>query len=393
MLDNTLKEPSTSRTDFLFDEEHDQLRRTVRQFLEREINPRADELEAAGIVPRELFLRGGELGFFGHGVPEEYGGYGADCRMSVVLAEELSHAHTSGIGMAFGAHTEIAIPHIVRFGTDEQKQKYLPELVAGRQVAALGITEPAAGSNVSGIQTRAVRDGDDWVLNGSKIFITNAVNADVYCVAAKTDTSAGHRGISMFLVERASPGFDVHELRGKLGRRGSDTGELTFDDCRIPADALLGVENRGFYQIMACFENERLVIAAGCVGAAEATLQQTVEYTQNRSFGLGSLADMQVTKQRLAKSFMELEAARQLVYYTAWRVTRDIPSLKEVAMAKAFASETACRIIDDCLQLHGGYGYFSDQLVERAYRDIRLDRIGGGATEVMYEIIAKQLRI
>lgn len=390
---NVAKETPANRTDFLFDEEHDQLRRTVRQFLVREINPKADELEAAGIVPRELFLRGGELGFFGHGVPEAYGGYGADCRMSVVLAEELSHAHTSGVGMAFGAHTEIAIPHIVRFGTEEQKQKYLPELVAGRQVAALGITEPAAGSNVSGIQTRAKRDGSDWVLNGSKIFITNAVNADVYCVAAKTDSSAGHRGMSMFLVERKSPGFDVHELKGKLGRRGSDTGELTFDDCRIPGDALLGEENRGFYQIMACFENERLVIAAGCVGAAEATLQQTVEYAQNRSFGLGSLADMQVTKQRLAKSFMELEAARQLVYYTAWRVTREIPSLKEVAMAKAFASETACRIIDDCLQLHGGYGYFSDQLVERAYRDIRLDRIGGGATEVMYEIIAKQLRI
>ena len=249
----------TKRTDFLFDEENDQLRRTVRQFLEREINHRANELEEAGIVPRELFLRGGELGFFGHGVPEDYGGYGADCRMSVVLAEELSHAHTSGVGMAFGAHTEIAIPHIVRFGTEEQKQKYLPELVAGRKVAALGITEPAAGSNVSGIQTRAKRDGADWVLNGSKIFITNAVNADVYCVAAKTDTSAGHRGISMFLVERKSPGFDVHELKGKLGRRGSDTGELTFDDCRIPGDALLGEENRGLYQTNSGAEDERTV--------------------------------------------------------------------------------------------------------------------------------------
>jgi len=384
---------STAPSHFLFDDEHDQFRRTIRQFLEREVNPRADELEAAGIVPRELFLRGGELGFFGHGVPEAYGGYGTDCRMSVVLAEELSHAHTSGVGMAFGAHSEIATPHIVRFGTQKQKQKYLPELVAGRMIGGLGITEPAAGSNVSGIQTRAQRDGSDWVLNGSKIFITNAVNADVFCIAAKTDPNAGHRGISMFLVDQKTPGFEVYELKGKLGRRGSDTGELTFDDCRIPGDALLGDENRGFYQIMECFENERLVIAAGCVGAAEATLHRTVEYTQNRSFGIGSLADMQVTKQRLAKSYMELEAARQLVYYTAWRMMHGTPSLKEVAMAKAFASEAAFRIIDDCLQLHGGYGYFSDQLVERAFRDIRLDRIGGGATEVMYEIIAKQMRI
>jgi len=393
MSDHVTNESRASSAHFLFDDEHNQFRRTIRQFLEREINPQADELEAAGIVPRELFLRGGELGFFGHGVPEVYGGHVGDCRMSVAMAEELSHAHTSGVGMAFGAHAEIAMPHIVRFGTNQQKQRFLPDLVAGRMIAALGITEPAAGSNVSGIQTRAHRDGSDWVLNGSKIFITNAVNADVYCIAAKTEPAAGHRGISMFLVERKTPGFEVYELKGKLGRRGSDTGELTFEDCHIPGDALLGEENRGFYQIMACFENERLVIAAGCVGAAEATLHQTVQYTQNRSFGIGSLADMQVTKQRLAKSYMELEAARQLVYSTAWRVIRGMPSLKEVAMAKAFASEAAFRIIDDCLQLHGGYGYFSDQLVERAYRDIRLDRIGGGATEVMYEIIAKQLRI
>lgn len=384
---------TTAEGHFLFGPEHDQFRRTVRQFLEREVNPRADELEAAGIVPRELFLRGGELGFFGHCVPEEYGGLGADCRMAVVLAEAMSYSHTSGVPMAFGAHSEIALPHIVRFGTPEQKRKFLPEVVSGRFVAALGITEPGAGSNVAGMQTTARRDGDSWILHGSKIFITNAVNADVFCIAAKTDPAASHRGISMFLVERDSPGFSVREMKGKLGRRGSDTGELTFDECRIPADTLLGEQDRGFYQIMQCFENERLVIAAGCVGAADTTLEHTVRYTQERSFGIGTLADMQVTKQRLARSYMELEAARQLVYYTTWRVLQGMQSLKEVAMAKAFASEAAFRIIDDCLQLHGGYGYFSEYLVERAYRDIRLDRIGGGATEVMYEIIAKQLRI
>ncbi len=378
---------------FLFTEEHDLFRRTIRQFLEREVNAHADEWEQAGRVPKSLFLRGGELGFFGHGVSDEYGGNGADCRMAIVLAEELAHAHTSGVGMAFGAHSEIAMPHISRFGTPAQKERYLPDLVAGRKVAALAITEPSAGSNVAAMKSTARRDGDGWVLNGSKIFITNSIHADVFCVAAKTDPAAGHRGISMFLVEPSTQGFVIEEMKGKLGRRASDTGLLTFQDCRLPAGCMMGEENRGFYQIMQCFENERLTIAAGCVGAAEACLDRTVRYTQERPFGIGHLSDMQVTRQRLAKSYMELESARSLVYTTAWRVINGQKSLKEVAMAKAFASEAAFRIIDDCLQLHGGYGYFSEYLVERAYRDIRLDRIGGGATEVMYEIIAKQLAI
>jgi len=385
--------PASEVGHFLFDEEHQQLRRTVRQFVQREINPHADEWEAACTFPKELFLRGGELGLFGHSVPEQYGGMGADARMAVVIAEEMSHAHTSGPGMGLGAHAEIALPHLNKFGTAEQKERYLPDLVAGRLIGALGITEPGAGSNVSGMQSTARRDGDGWRLSGSKIFITNGVRADLYFISAKTDPSAGHRGISMFLVPRETPGFSTEEMKGKLGRRGSDTALLTFDDCPLPADALLGELNRGFYQIMQCFENERLVIAAGCVGAAEASLAHTTRYVQERPMGFGNLSDMQVTRQRLAKSYMELEAARQLVYTTTWRVVQGLPSLKEVAMAKAFASEVAFRIIDDCLQLHGGYGYFNEYLIERAYRDIRLDRIGGGATEVMYEIIAKQLQL
>jgi alkylation response protein AidB-like acyl-CoA dehydrogenase len=377
----------------LFCEEHDIFRRTVRQFVEREVNPHAEEWEQAGRIPKPLFLRGGELGFFGHCVPEAYGGYGADCRMAIILAEEFARAHCSGVGMAFGAHSEIAMPHVVRFGSDEQKARWLPDLVAGRKVAALAITEPGAGSNVAGIETTARREGDGWVLNGSKIFITNSLLADVFCVATKTNPSAGHRGMSMFLVPAGLEGFLVEEMKGKLGRRSSDTGLLTFDNVRLPGDALLGVEGRGFYQIMQCFENERLTIAASCVGAAEAALDRTVRYTQERPFGFGKLADMQVTKQRLAKSYVDLEAARQLVYTTAWRVVQGLPSLREVAITKAFAAEAAFRIIDDCLQLHGGYGYFSEYLIERAYRDIRLDRIGGGATEVMYDIIAKQMGI
>jgi alkylation response protein AidB-like acyl-CoA dehydrogenase len=377
---------------FLFESQHEAFRAEVRRFVENELDPYSDAWDQAGRIPRSVFARAGAAGLFGLAVPKEYGGIGADCRTSLVMAEETSRCRSRGVAMGFGAHAAIAMPHLVRFGTDEQKRRYLPDLVAGTKISALGVTEPTAGSNVAGMKTIATRNGQGWLLRGEKMYITNSLNADLFFVAAKTDPAAGHRGMSMFLVERKLPGFQVEEMRGKLGRRASDTGHLTFSDCQIPADALLGAENQGFYQIMQCFENERLMIAGGCVGAADMVLEETLHYVKERAMGPGTLADMQVTKQRLAKSAMELEAARQLTYYCAWRVVRGIPSLKEVAMAKAQASETAFRIVDDCLQLHGGSGYF-DSVVERAYRDIRLDRIGGGATEVMYEIIAKQMGI
>jgi acyl-CoA dehydrogenase len=378
---------------FLFEGVHEVLRQEVREFVQRELEPVAEESERAGCIPKTLFQRAGDAGLFAYCVPEEYGGLGGDCRMSIVIAEELARGNSRGISMGFGAHSQIATPHLVRFGTPEQKARYLPDLVAGRIVAGLGVTESGAGSNVSGIQTTAMRDGAGWRLCGTKQFITNGVHGDLFFVAAKTDPAAGHRGISMFLVESRTPGFHSEEMKGKMGRRASDTGRISFNDCRLEANALLGVENQGFYQIMQCFEHERLVIAAGCIGAAEMCLEETKRHVQQRRVGEGQLSDMQVTKQRMAKSYVELEASRQLVYATAWRVLQGIPSLKEVAMCKAFAAEAAFRIIDDCLQLHGGRGYFDSCPVERAYRDIRLDRIGGGTTEVMYDIIAKQLGI
>ena len=333
----------------------------------------------------------GELGQFGLAVPEEYGGSGGDCRHCLVVAEEMSRAEPRRVDELWRPRPDRhAAPGAIRHHGPEGQVSRRPD--GGAQIAALGVTEPNAGSNVAGMQSTARRDGDEWELCGEKMFITNSLNADLFFVAAKTNPAAGHRGMSMFLVERKTPGFHVDELKGKLGRRASDTGHLRFDNCRLPANTLLGAENQGFYQIMQCFENERLVIAGGCVGAADMVLEETIRWVQGRVYGSGTLADMQVTKQRLAKSAMELEAARQLTYYCAWRVLQGLPSLKEVAMAKAFSSEAACRIIDDCLQLHGGYGYF-DSTVERAYRDIRLDRIGGGATEVMYDIIAKQMGI
>lgn len=377
---------------FLFEPEHDAFRAEVRRFVESELDPYAEEWDQAGRIPRSVFARVGAAGLFGLMAPKEYGGIGGDCRNSLVMAEEMSRCRSRGTAMGIGAHAAIAMPHLIRFGTDEQKQRYLADLVAGTRIAALGVTEPTAGSNVAGMKTTATRNDQGWLLRGEKMYITNSLNADLFFIAAKTDAAAAHRGISMFLVDRKIPGFQVEEMRGKLGRLASDTGHLTFTDCQLPADALLGGEGHGFYQIMQCFENERLMIAGGCIGVADVVLEETFDYVKQRRMGPGTLADMQVTKQRLAKSVMELEAARQLTYYCAWRVVRGIPSLKEVAMAKAQASETAFRVVDDCLQLHGGSGYF-DSVVERAYRDIRLDRIGGGATEVMYEIIAKQLGI
>jgi acyl-CoA dehydrogenase len=378
------------QSDFLFEPRHDAFRQQVRAFVDEHVNPFADAWEEAERVPRDLYLKAGELGLLAHGAPEEYGGTGVDCRMAIVMSEEISKSQTRGVGMALGAHNEIAKPHLVRFGTKVQKDRYQRDMVAGRKVGALGVTEPTAGTNVAGIKTAAVRDGDGWILSGEKMYITNGVNADLYFIAAKTDPGRGRQGISMFLVERETPGFSAEMMKGKLGRRSSDTGHLRFDRCKLPGSALIGAENQGFYQILQCFEHERIVIAAGCVGLAEMSLDETVRYVQGREYGEGHLSDMQVTKQRLAKSYMELEAAKQLVYATAWRVVRGIPSLKEVAMAKAFAAEAACRIIDDCLQLHGGAGYFSQYPIQRAYRDIRLDRIGGGTTEVMFDIIAKQ---
>ena len=386
----SMKNAPPASAHFLFEPEHDAFRAEVRRFVENELDPYSDDWDQAGRIPRSVFARAGAAGLFGLSVPKAYGGIDADCRTSLVMAEETSRCRSRGVAMGFGAHAGIAMPHLVRFGTDEQKQRYLPDLVSGVWIAALAVTEPLAGSNVAGMMTSATRNDRGWLLNGEKMYITNSLNADLFFVAAKSDPTAGHRGISMFLVERKTPGFQVEELRGKLGRRASDTGHLTFTNCQIPADRLLGAENQGFYQIMQCFENERLMIAGGCIGATDMVLEETQRYVKQRVMGAGTLSDMQVTKQRLGKNAMELEAARQLMYHCAWRVMRGIPSLKEVAMAKALASETAFRVIDDCLQLHGGSGYF-DSVVERAFRDIRLDRIGGGATEVMYEIIAKQM--
>ena len=373
-----------------FSEEHEIFREQVRNFVNKELVPHIDQWEQEGLFPKSLYRRMGELGFLGIRYPEKYGGSNGDIWMTVAFCEEMCRCRAMGLPMSVLVHTDMSSTHIARYGTEEQRQQYLVPMIKGEKVCAIGVSEPAAGSDVSGIQTTAVHDGDAYVLNGSKIFITNAVHADVFCVAAKTQKDKGHKGISMFIVERDTPGFRLAKKLQKLGNHSSDTGELVFEDVRIPRQNLIGEEGKGFYYIMGNFQDERLIAASMAVGAAQQALEDTLRYTrERRTFGQ-RLFDHQVIAHRLADLATELEAARQLTYYAADVLNRGGDCGTEVSMAKLFASEVANRIAYHCLQLHGGYGYIEEFPIERFFRDIRLSPIGGGTSEIMREIIAKR---
>lgn len=379
----------TAQTRF-FTEEHEIFREQVRNFVNKEIVPHIDQWEEEGLFPKSLYRRMGELGFLGIRYPEKYGGSNGDVWMTVAFCEEMCRCRAMGLPMSVLVHTDMSSTHIARYGTEEQRQQYLVPMIKGEKVCAIGVSEPAAGSDVAGIQTTAVRDGDSYVLNGSKIFITNAVHADVFCVAAKTQKDKAHKGISMFIVERDTPGFHLAKKLQKLGNHSSDTGELVFEDVRIPRQNLIGEEGKGFYYIMGNFQDERLIAASMAVGAAQQALEDTLRYTrERRTFGQ-RLFDHQVVAHRLADLATELEAARQLTYYAADVLHRGGDCSTEVSMAKLFASEVANRIAYHCLQLHGGYGYIREFPIERFFRDIRLSPIGGGTSEIMREIIAKR---
>jgi alkylation response protein AidB-like acyl-CoA dehydrogenase len=373
-----------------FSEEHVIFREQVRNFVNKELVPHIDQWEQEGLFPKSLYRRMGELGFLGIRYPEKYGGSNGDIWMTVAFCEEMCRCRAMGLPMSVLVHTDMSSTHIARYGTEEQRHQYLVPMIKGEKVCAIGVSEPAAGSDVAGIQTTAVRDGDAYVLNGSKIFITNAVHADVFCVAAKTQKDKGHRGISMFIVERDTPGFRLAKKLQKLGNHSSDTGELVFEDVRIPRQNLIGEEGKGFYYIMGNFQDERLIAASMAVGAAQQALEDTLRYTrERRTFGQ-RLFDHQVIAHRLADLATELEAARQLTYYAADVLNRGEDCSTEVSMAKLFASEVANRIAYHCLQLHGGYGYIEEFPIERFFRDIRLSPIGGGTSEIMREIIARR---
>jgi citronellyl-CoA dehydrogenase len=372
-----------------FTEEHEMFRKTVRDYVQKELAPHADEWNDAEEFPREVFERMGELGFLGIRYPEEYGGSNLDYFYSVVFAEELAKCGLAGLVMSILVQSDMGTGPLNIIGSDEIKKEYLEPAIRGEKIAALGITEPGAGSDVASMRTTAVREGDEYVINGTKTFITNGTRADFITLAAKTDPEAGHAGISMFVAPTDLPGFSVGRKLDKVGNRVSDTAEIAFEDYRIPASNLLGEEGQGFYTAMINFQGERLIAAIGSVSGAQQVLDMTLQYAQEREQFGRPIAKFQVTRHKFAEMATELEAARQLAYHAAHLVNQGIDCVKEVSMAKLFCCETAFTITDRCLQIHGGYGYMNEYAVSRAWRDMRLGTIGGGTSEVMKEIIGR----
>jgi acyl-CoA dehydrogenase len=378
----------------IFTDDHELLRRTVRAFVEKEVAPHVDAWEEAGRIPRELWRRLGELGLLGLEFSPEYGGAGGDFLSSVVLGEEMARCRSGGVAFSVLVHTDMSSPWLTRYGTPAQKGAYLPGIIRGETVCALGITEPGVGSDMAGIRTRAVRDGDRWLLTGSKIFITNGVHGDLYFVAARTGPGTAerrHAGISMFLVERGTPGFTVSRRLDKMGMRASDTAELAFQECPVPAANLLGEEGRGFQQLAAGLQRERIMAAVLALSGAGQALEDTLGYLRERQAFDGPLAGKQALRHRVADMATEIEAARHLVYHAAARYAAGEECVTEVSMAKLFATEVANRVAYQAVQLHGGYGYMREFHVERFFRDVRLWTIASGTSEIMREIVAKRL--
>jgi acyl-CoA dehydrogenase len=373
-------------------EEHVALRDQLRRFIKAEVAPHAAAWEEAGMVPRDVLQKMGALGFLGVRYAGAYGGSEMDTVATAVLAEELGRSTFGGFAITVLVHTDMASPHLANAGSPAQLARLMPDIIAGRKIAAVAVTEPDAGSDVAAIRTTARRDGEHWVLNGTKMYITNGVYGDVAFVAARTDPQAkASRGISIFIVEAGTPGFRVGRALNKQGWRSSDTAELIFEDCRIPAGNLLGEENKGFYAIMRNFQNERIVLGAQAVGEAQAAIALTLDWVrQRRAFG-STLWDKQVIRQRLSMLAARVEAARCLVYQAAWTDAQGRDCIKEVSMVKALCGELVNDVMYDCQQFHGGMGYMRESAIERMVRDARIQAIGGGATEVMLEEVAKRL--
>lgn len=373
-------------------EEIGMLRDTVRRFVADEVMPHGDQWEKDGQSPKSVLKKLGDLGMLGIRYEEKYGGSEMNTLATVALHEELGRSTFGGFHAMISVHTDMASPHLDRYGTPEQKDKYMPAIVAGDILTAVGVTEPGAGSDVAGMATKAVKDGNGWRLNGRKIFITNGVTADVLFVGAKTDTSVkGSRGISIFIVERDTPGFEVARKLDKTGWRSSDTAELIFEDAYLPGDALLGTENRGFYAIMDNFQNERLTLGAASVGMAMEGIERTLDWVKQRNAFGAPLWDKGAIRQRLAMAASQVEAARHLLWHAAWLDANGHDCVREVSMVKALTGEMVNKVLYECTQFFGGMGFMTENPVERMYRDARVMSIGGGASEVMLEEVAKRL--
>ncbi len=373
-------------------EELRMVRHQIRRMVDDLIIPHGEAWEASGEIPRELFQAFGKMGFMGMRHPIEYGGGGLGAMYSVILGEELSRSGYGGVASALTVHSDMSISHIAHRGSEAQKLKYLPAACAGEKIGAVCVTEPHAGSDVAALKTRAVRDAEGWLINGSKTFITNGVYGDIYIVAARTDPHArGSKGISLFIVDKGTPGLKVARKFEKHGWRSSDTAELFFDDLQVGADALLGEEGKGFYYIMSTFQNERLVIGALASGASAKAIEVTVDYVRSRQAFGQSLWDQQVVRNKITWVAAKAAAVRALTYQCAQMIDEGQDAVREVSMLKAFGAETLQEVVHTCLQLHGGTGYIIGTTIERMARDSRILTIGGGATEVMLEEVAKRM--
>jgi acyl-CoA dehydrogenase len=372
--------------------EHEDLRRQVARFIAQEVEPHALAWDEEGHTPRAVLRAMGRLGWLGLMFPPEYGGAGADMTTNVVFQEALARSTSGGFVITVLVHTDMASPHLAHGGSAEQQARWLPRITAGEMLTAVAITEPDAGSDVASIRTRARRaDDGSWVLNGSKLYITNGVFANLVFVAARTDPNAkGSRGLSIFAVEKDMPGFRVGRALKKSGWLASDTAELVFDECRVPAANLIGAENAGFYAIMRNFQTERIALSAMAIGQCLTALDLAYRHVNDRRAFGSSLWDKQTVRQRLSMLAAKTEAARQLLYHCAWLVDQQRDAVREVSMLKALSGELVNEVTYDCQQFHGGMGYMRESPIERLVRDARVLAIGGGATEVMLEEVAKR---
>jgi alkylation response protein AidB-like acyl-CoA dehydrogenase len=387
---------ASQRKHFIFTDEHQQLRESIRRFVIKELQPHAEEWEET-TFPDWVFERMGELGFLGLDKPEEYGGQGGDYYTALVLAEELVHAHCGGLGMGVAVQTDMAMPPILAFGTEEQKQEWAAPAIAGKAILAIGITEPDAGSDVSGIKTRAVKDGNDYVINGSKTFITNGHRAHAIVLVTKTDPDPSppthprstHDGFTLFIVPMDLPGVIREKRLQKLGMHASDTALLAFQDVRVPESAVLGKVGKGFYHIMWELQGERLIGAAGSVAGAQHVFDRTLEYAKERTAFGRPIGHFQVIRHKFAEMATKIETARQMVYTTAWRFQNGEYPVREITMAKLYSARIAVEVADECIQIHGGNGYMKEYGIERSWRDLRLNRIGAGTDEIMLDVIGR----
>jgi len=384
----------TTRKHLLFTDEHEDLRESMEAWVKKELWPHRNEWEET-TWPNEAMRRAGELGFLGLCFPEEYGGQGGDYYYSIVRAECMSYSGSGGTNMGFAVQTDMVLPPVHLLGTEEQKQRYLVPGIKGEKIGCLGITEPGAGSDVAGIRTKAIRDGDEYVISGSKTFITNGARADFILLVAKTDPDARHEGITLFLVDLRDEegnhvhGFEVARKLEKMGMHASDTAELSFDEVRVPAENVLGEIGKGFYHISWELQSERMVAAAGCVAGAERMFEKTLDYAKEREAFGRPIGRFQAIRHKFADMATKIEAAKQFNYVVAWRYANGEYPVREITEVKLFTSRVACEVADECVQILGGYGYMKEYEIERAYRDERLNRIGAGTDEIMLDVIGR----